>query len=39
MKRGETALMKAAKNGKLEIVSELISAKAAINMTNKVSDT
>ena len=38
MKVGETALMKAAKNGKLEIVSKLLSAKAAINMTNKVSD-
>ena len=39
MKHGETALMKAAENGKMEIVSKLISAKAAINMTNKVSDT
>ena len=38
MKHGETALMKAAKNGKLEIVSKLINAKAAINVTNKVSD-
>ena len=38
LKRGETPLLRAAKNGHLEVVKKLISAGASVDISDKVSN-